>query len=121
MGQTSTERYRVCVYGRLRDGAPLGGLDITHGFGDRSKAERFARTISHHIPAGLGSNGCAPAWVLVYAMPDPASGMFQHESGHCYMSLDHGGVVVKRHEILKGFCGYRAPGTVVSLVATGEA
>lgn len=116
MGQKSTERYRVCVFGRLRDGAPLGSLDVTQGFGDRARAERFARAISHHIPAGRGSNGCALAWVLVYAMPDPASGLYQHESGHCYLSFDHGGIMVKHHAILKGFCGYRPSGTVVSLV-----
>lgn len=116
MGQVDTDRYRVCVYGRLCDGAPLGSIDLTQGFGARDKAERFARAISHHIPAGVGSNGCALAWVLVYAMPDPTSGRFRHESGHCYMSFDHGGIVVKRHAILRGFCGYRPAGVIASLV-----
>jgi hypothetical protein len=115
MGQQSTERYRVCVFGRLGDGAPLGSLDITQGFGAKDKAERFARAISHRIPAGHGSDGCALAWVLVYAMPDSASGVRQ-EMAHCYLSFDHGGIVVKRHAILKGFYGYRPAGVVVSLV-----
>ena len=111
MGQSgtgSTERYRVAIYGRLAADSELGSIDVEHAFTSRSKAERFALAISHHIPAGSNQYG-ALAWVLVYAMPDPAQGPYISGSRHCYYAVDHGGVVVKRHAIARGFYGYRAP------------
>lgn len=106
---TSTERYRVSVYGRLTQTADLGSVDVEHGFSNRSAAERFAEAISHRIPAGSGPYGVL-AWVLVSALPDPAQHCYPGDRRqHCYFAYDHGGIVVKRHPILRGFYGYRAP------------
>lgn len=106
MGHTATERYRVSIWGCLDGEDRLGSLDVEQTFGSRKQAERFAAAISHHIPSGTRSNGCARAWVLVYALPDPSQGVFQHSPGHCYLCFDYGAVVVKRHSILRGHYGY---------------
>jgi len=107
MGQPDTTvRFQVCVYGRLRPGAPLGTVDATQGFADRLSAERFALAISHRIPEGHDANGPL-AWVLVYAMPDPTQrAVLAGELGFSYLCYDHAGVTVKRHEIAAGFYGH---------------
>jgi len=98
----STVRFQVCVYGRLRPGAPLGTVDVTQDFADQLSAERFARAISHRIPEGRDEFGPL-AWVLVYALPDQIG---ETCGRHCYLSYDHGEVQNKRHRIMAGFYGH---------------
>jgi hypothetical protein len=103
-------RYEVTIYGRIRPDAGLGTIDVTQSFGSRARAERFAHAISKQLPVGPSTNGCVQAWVLVYALPIVPNGMH----GHCYLSFDPGGVLVKRHQIVRGFWGHGARTRVVN-------
>lgn len=72
-----------------------------HTFTSRVAAERFARAVSHYLPRTSDLYSNSPAWVLVYALPMPdAPAWARTPSGHCYMSLDGGESLVKRHAIL---------------------
>jgi hypothetical protein len=105
MGRKATIRYQVCIFGWLTADHPMGSVDVTQDFTSRQRAEAFAEAISHLIPSGVGSNGCPLSWVLVYALPDPSQDTYGHASRHCYLSLDPGGMVCKRHEIMPGCYG----------------
>lgn len=97
-------RYRVGIYGRISPTAPLGSIDVEHSFTVRHKAESFAHEIAKYLPPGPDSAGNVQAWVLVYALAMfPTAG---DPFGHCYLSFDPGGVLVKRHQIHRGYWGY---------------
>lgn len=75
-------------------------------FSSRAAAEAWARTVARALPRDINPDSGAPRWwVLVYALPPRGrpgiDGMLA--MGHCYMSLDPGGIVVKHHPILAGY------------------
>jgi hypothetical protein len=98
MGHHQKHRFRVeIVIVALRHSGP------THTFASREKAERFAHAISHYLPTAPRGE-FSVAWALVYALP--MSGTRDLDRGHCYLSIDPGGIEVKRHSILAGCYGH---------------
>lgn len=107
MGARLEPRYNVCIWGRIAPDAALGTIDVTQPFTERRAAERFAHEIAKHLPSGVESGGCVLAWVLVFALPRRPS-PDNLIPGHCYLSFDPGGLLVKRHQILPGHWGHGA-------------
>lgn len=73
--------------------------DTIQVFASRDACERFAYAASHAFPARTGD--ALTMWALVYALPAMRAerGYWAVRRGQCYLSIDPGGVTLKRHEI----------------------
>lgn len=74
-------------------------------FSSRIEAERFAFACSEHFSAASGASSLSPQWALVNALAATNATRVCYGAKHCYLSIDAGRVVVKRHAILRGYFG----------------
>lgn len=82
--------------------------DAIQVFSSRRACEAFALAASHHFPQRTGDD--LTIWALVYALPArrEGNGYWGVHTGQCYLAIDPGAVVIKRHEIQSEY-GYTAP------------
>jgi len=81
-----------------------GFVDTSHLFTSKVAAETFARAIARCLPRTL-SDGSPIAWILVHAFAADHGTAVSVARSVCYLSLDPGAIVVKHHDIPRGFYG----------------
>jgi hypothetical protein len=91
---------RFCLDHRVD---PHGG-NAMQVFGARSHAERWARATMRSLPKTYDCNGAPRVWALVYATP--INGVPSISNSQCYLAIDNGGQVAKRHAIAPGYLGH---------------
>lgn len=75
------------------------------GFSSRADAERFARTTMRALPRTYCDHtGFPRVWAMVTAMPVKLTHATRMR-GVCYLAIDNGGKVVKKHTIDAGYHG----------------
>lgn len=96
-----------------------GMVDTRHMFASRSRAESFARAIAKRLPP-MRADRNPVSWVLVSALasnrPEDRN-LGRGTYRHCYLCFDPGAVVVKHHEIPRGFHGALRPVPGIALTA----
>jgi hypothetical protein len=89
------------------------GGNAMQAFTTRANAERWARAVMRALPKTYLDGDSAPrAWVLVYAMPDTIGrnlnpALHTISNAQCYLAIDNGGKVCKRHAIASGYHGHK--------------
>ena len=73
--------------------------DTIQCFSDRATCERFTLQASRYFPPRAGD--ALTMWALVYALPAirNGAGYWGIRGGQCYLAIDPGQAVLKRHEI----------------------
>ena len=111
-------RYLVEVcWATCRAECPAGVVVTSHVFSSKARAESFARAIACRLPSGKTADGCPITWVLVSALATTRGNAVSLGTADCYLALDPGGVVVKRHSPRRGFYGARCEACASSLEA----
>lgn len=81
-------------------------------FTTRAMAERWARVTMRALPKTYDTNSAPRVWALVYAMPDTCGrnlnpALHAISNAQCYLAIDNGGKVAKRHTIALGYHGHK--------------
>lgn len=77
---------------------------IAHEFASRIRAESFAREIARRLPRET-EDGCPLSWVLVSSLAVTEGTRASTGRAWCYLAYDPGAILVKLHEIGRGYYG----------------